>query len=131
MADDRDARIAELEAELRQARDENAALRTRESALVGDVAYRDRALGEALEQQTATAEVLRVIASSPDRLPARPGRYWESAARLCDASDGDRACATVIRSGSPAEVGAPAASDGESARPRPLRIPVRPSPCAA
>jgi signal transduction histidine kinase len=50
MADDA-ARIAQLEAE-------NATLRQREAALAAS-------LNEALEQQTATAEVLRVIASSP------------------------------------------------------------------
>ena len=46
MADDA-ARIAQLEEELRQSRAENSALR---------------------EQQAATAEVLRVIASSPSNL---------------------------------------------------------------
>src|SRR5688572_1290763 len=51
MADDRDARIADLEAEL-QRRD-------------AELALRDRALTEALEQQTALSEVLRIIASSP------------------------------------------------------------------
>src|SRR5215210_6193935 len=52
------ARIAQLEAEL-------AASRAREAALAVDVAQRDRALGEALDQQIALAEVLRVIAASP------------------------------------------------------------------
>ena len=51
MVDDRDVRIAQLEAEFQQARAENAALR---------------------EQQTASGEILSLIASSP---PTR-SRCW-------------------------------------------------------
>ena len=72
MADDRDARIAQLEAE-------NAALRLRESSL-------DKALAEALEQRTAADEVLRVIAS----LVTDPRQVLEmiatSAIKLCGAA---------------------------------------------
>jgi two-component system NtrC family sensor kinase len=56
MADDA-ATVEQLRAELRQARDEIVALRA-------DVEGRDRAQAEALEQQTTTAEILRVIADS-------------------------------------------------------------------
>ena len=56
MADDRDARIAQLEAEV-------AALREIEATLTDEVERLRPALAESLEQQTATAEVLRVIAS--------------------------------------------------------------------
>jgi len=61
-------RIEALEAELRTLRERDARARAREATLIGDVEQRDRALVEALEQQTATAEVPRVIASAPTDL---------------------------------------------------------------
>jgi GAF domain-containing protein len=86
MADDRDARIAQLEAELRQAQAENAALRERAALLVSQVEQHDGARAEALEQQIALAEVLRVIAASPTDLQPVLDVIVGAALRLSHAS---------------------------------------------
>jgi two-component system, NtrC family, sensor kinase len=55
--------------------------------LKGEIEGLNRAVSESLEQQTATSEILRVIASSPTNLQPVMDVVTENAARVCAATD--------------------------------------------
>jgi GAF domain-containing protein/anti-sigma regulatory factor (Ser/Thr protein kinase) len=57
--------------------------------LFKELQVRNRDLTEALEQQTATSEILRVIASSPTNIQPVLDVVVENAARLCEARDAE------------------------------------------
>jgi GAF domain-containing protein len=67
---------------------ENARLLNELRQRTTDLSQRTTDLTEALEQQTATSEVLQVVSSSPDDLDAVFAAMLEKAVRICEATFG-------------------------------------------
>jgi len=79
--------FSEKQIELLQTFADQAVIAIENAGLFEGLEQRNRDLSEALEQQTATAEVLQVIASSPNNVQPVLEAVVETVTRLCDVQD--------------------------------------------
>src|SRR5215470_12982068 len=79
-----DGRVPDLEKRLAEALKREAEASKREAEALGQLQTSNRERAEALEQQTATSEILRVISSSPTNVQPVFDMIVRSAVRLCD-----------------------------------------------
>ena len=109
--------------ELNEARERESAIAIESARLLGELRQRTDELAEALEQRTATSEVLQIISRSPGDLQPVFAAILENASRICEAKFG----ILMLAEGDAFRLGA-AHNAPQAFADFMLRAPVRPSP---